>query len=284
MSGYLVCLAVIARADSWMVQPLFAGLATIFIGRLFVLGHDACHQSLTPSRRLNRWLGTLAFLPSLHPFSLWDLGHNRIHHRYTNQRGLDYVWEPLEPEEYRRLRRGRAGVSRLPHAARALGLLRRGDLVAEDVLPAAGEIGGYRREYVWDHVLIAAWTLALPAGLVALRLHWAGPADAGRTSPQRSCGVGSCRSSGSSPSMSTIIYLHHTHPSVVWTRPADTPENAQLAGAVHVVLPAVLERTLHQIMDHPAHHVRPGIPLYRLSGGEALLESGTPTSSSSRGL
>ncbi len=54
-------------------------------GSLFVVGHDACHQSLTPSRWLNRLIGTLSFLPSLTPYSLWDLSHNRIHHRWVNQ-------------------------------------------------------------------------------------------------------------------------------------------------------------------------------------------------------
>src|ERR1043165_1673462 len=34
-------------------------------GLLFVVGHDACHQSLTPRRRLNQLIGRLAFLPSL---------------------------------------------------------------------------------------------------------------------------------------------------------------------------------------------------------------------------
>ncbi|EWS58794.1 Fatty acid desaturase [Methylibium sp. T29-B] len=62
-------------------MKLLAGMAAGFvIGRLFILGHDACHQSLTPHRRLNRWLGRLVFLPSLTPYSLWEVGHNVVHH------------------------------------------------------------------------------------------------------------------------------------------------------------------------------------------------------------
>src|SRR5476649_1765586 len=101
--GYLVSIVFVAYERSWIAQAVFASAATIFVGRLFMLGHDACHQSLTPNRRLNRGLGTLALVVSLHPYSLWDLGHNRIHHRFTNQRGLDYVSEPLDPAEYARL-------------------------------------------------------------------------------------------------------------------------------------------------------------------------------------
>ena len=42
-------------------------LATIAIIRLFIIGHDACHGSLTDHDLLNRVLGRIAFLPSLMP-------------------------------------------------------------------------------------------------------------------------------------------------------------------------------------------------------------------------
>ena len=47
---------------------LVCGLVAGFvIGRLFIIGHDACHQSLTPNRELNKVLGRIAFLPSRTP-------------------------------------------------------------------------------------------------------------------------------------------------------------------------------------------------------------------------
>jgi hypothetical protein len=50
---------------------LLCGLAEDFAtGRLFIIGHDACHQSLTPHSRLNKWLGRIAFLPPLTPYNL----------------------------------------------------------------------------------------------------------------------------------------------------------------------------------------------------------------------
>jgi omega-6 fatty acid desaturase (delta-12 desaturase) len=80
---------------SWWAK-LLCGLAAGFvIGRLFIIGHDACHQSLTPHRTLNKWLGRIAFLPSITPYSLWDVGHNVVHHGYTNLKGTDFVWAPL---------------------------------------------------------------------------------------------------------------------------------------------------------------------------------------------
>jgi len=93
---------------------LLAGVAAGFvIARLFILGHDACHQSLTRHRRLNRWLGRLLFLPSLTPYSLWEVGHNVVHHGYTNLKGVDFVWEPLTLAEYQALPRHRQWLERI---------------------------------------------------------------------------------------------------------------------------------------------------------------------------
>jgi omega-6 fatty acid desaturase (delta-12 desaturase) len=95
---YVLLLAALAGTllmVSWWAK-LLCGLAAGFvIGRLFIIGHDACHQSLTPHRALNKWLGRIAFLPSLTPYSLWDVGHNVVHHGYTNLKGTDFVWAPL---------------------------------------------------------------------------------------------------------------------------------------------------------------------------------------------
>ena len=94
--------------DAWWAK-LLCGLAAGFtIGRLFIIGHDACHQSLTPHRELNKWLGRIAFLPSLTPYSLWDIGHNVVHHGYTNLKGFDFVWAPYTAEEFSALSRTNA--------------------------------------------------------------------------------------------------------------------------------------------------------------------------------
>jgi omega-6 fatty acid desaturase (delta-12 desaturase) len=273
LGGYLICAAGAAYESSWILQLVFAVIAAIFVGRLFMLGHDACHQSLTPSRVLNRVLGTIALAVTFHPYSLWDLGHNRIHHRYTNLRGLDYVWEPLDPEEYARLSPGqrrryrffRTPVGHLCYYAVEIWWRKM-------FFPRPSEIGRYRRSYVWDHVVVVTYAGAAAAGLIALRAHWHGPLTFGGALDVLAWGivfpVGVFHLS-----MSTLIYLHHTHPRVTWTRQDVATAEGQIAGAVHVVLPGFLARTLHHIMDHTAHHARPGIPLYNLSQGQTLLEA-----------
>ena len=80
---YVGCLyGALRLADSW--QGWCFGLAEgACIAMLFVVDHDACHGSFTASRRLNAWIGRVAFLPSLTPFRTWELGHNQTHHVYT---------------------------------------------------------------------------------------------------------------------------------------------------------------------------------------------------------
>ena len=95
------------------LQLLAGVLAGLVIGRLFILGHDACHQSFTPHRRLNRWIGRLVFMPSLTPYSLWDIGHNVVHHGYTNLRDFDFVWQPLSLDAYQRLPAWRQQLERV---------------------------------------------------------------------------------------------------------------------------------------------------------------------------
>ena len=83
---FFLCVAGAVAVDAAWAQ-LLCGLAAGFvIGRLFIIGHDGCHQSLTPHRGLNKVIGRIAFLPSLTPYSLWDTGHNVVHHGYTNLR------------------------------------------------------------------------------------------------------------------------------------------------------------------------------------------------------
>src|SRR5262249_18333431 len=122
---YALLLAALAGAilasPAWL--RVLCGLAAGFvIGRLFIIGHDACHQSLTPHRRLNHWLGRIAFLPSLTPYSLWEVGHNVVHHGYTNLKGFDFVWAPHTAQEFAALAPWRKALERVYRSGWAPGL------------------------------------------------------------------------------------------------------------------------------------------------------------------
>jgi hypothetical protein len=78
--------------------------------------------------------------------------------------------------------------------------------------------------------------------------------------------------------MSSVVYLHHMHPKVGWVA-ADARVDArrmQMLSSVHVVFPYYTNLVFHRIMEHTAHHLRPGIPLYNLDHGQTVLETTFP--------
>lgn len=275
-AGFLAASAGAAVWDSWVARGASAILAGVFTGALLVVGHDACHHALTPFRLLNRFLGTLAFLPSLHAYSLWDLSHNRLHHRYLNRRGKDYAWEPLTPDEYARLSVWQRLRYRLYRTAAGHFFYYLVEIWWRKIFyPRSAEIGGYAREYRLDLAAVTVWMIAWPAALVGLRFVATGFV------PTAGDAVQTVFVSALLPFLvfnvvnSSSLYLQHTHPGVAWYREEDDvdPETIQIRSAVHLILPWLPDSQYHRIMHHTAHHLRPGIPCYRLKESQALLES-----------
>ncbi len=73
--------------------------------------------------------------------------------------------------------------------------------------------------------------------------------------------------------MGFVIYVQHTHPRVAWYERRDEwSANAGYATTtVHVKLMRPLDGLIHYILEHGAHHVNMGIPLYRLKEAQARL-------------
>ena len=121
--SYLGALAGVVFLPYWPLKLLMGLVAGLAVALFFVVGHDACHQSLTPRPRLNRILGRIAFLPSYHPYSAWEYTHNGLHHGYTNIKGLDPAFPPLTLEEYNALSGWRKVIERQTRTAPGVSLL-----------------------------------------------------------------------------------------------------------------------------------------------------------------
>src|ERR1700683_140784 len=66
----------IAASHAPLALRIAAGLcAGVLLAVLFVIGHDACHGSFTSRRWLNPVIGRIAFLPTITPYSTWELSH-----------------------------------------------------------------------------------------------------------------------------------------------------------------------------------------------------------------
>lgn len=273
---YAIWLALIAGTVYFEAiwAKLLCGLAAGFtIGRLFIIGHDACHQSLTPTRSLNKLLGRIAFLPSLTPYSLWDVGHNVIHHGYTNLKGVDFVWEPLTPAEFAQLSPIKRLMQRLYRSGWGPGFYymieiwwkreffpsskymptRRGIFVKDSLLAAGFAV-------LWTGVMVAAALLTEQSVVTVLLLGVALPFFIWN------CMIG------------FVVYVHHTHVKSQWHENKDAWAKSApfVSTTVHLIFPLKIGALVHHIMEHTAHHVDMSVPLYRLKKAQKLLEDTLP--------
>jgi omega-6 fatty acid desaturase (delta-12 desaturase) len=259
----------------WFLSLGFGVLSGLMTGVVFTVGHDASHGALTPHRRLNALIARLAFIPSAHAASLWDVGHNRIHHGSTNLLGVDYVWAPLTPARYRaaglwrrlvyRLYRSPAG--HLPYYFVEMWL-------KKNLLPIAPETRPEWRRHLFDSLFVLAaqgvviWAvIRIGAHLAPARPWWAS-LTWGWLTPFLFWNW----------LMGLVIYMHHTHPAIGWfERREDWSVHATaVIGTVEARLPGVFDKIDNNIMQHNAHHALPAIPMYRLHAAQARLRAAFP--------
>jgi omega-6 fatty acid desaturase (delta-12 desaturase) len=242
------------------------------IGLLFIAGHDACHNSFTASTRLNQVIGRLAFLPALHSFSLWDLAHNRTHHRYNNVQGWDYVWEPMTPAAYRASSRPRRLMYRLFRTPIGVALYYLMALWAPRmIVPFPRFVERITLVYLLDTLLVLAF-LSVQLSLVVVVGAWFGKP------PLVSVLFGfALPFLVWNAFMSFAIFLHHTHPAVRWyaSTGAWAADHGAIRGTVHVHFAWPFEPMLLSIMQHNAHHLASGVPLYNLRRMQLAVEQRT---------
>lgn len=255
-----------------MVLPL-----TLLSGHLFTLAHDAGHGSLSTSGLVNGVVGRLGLVPSVHVFGLWRYHHD-VHHRYTNLRGRDFVWNPLAVSEYRALPPWRRRLHRVFRHRSGLGL----------GVHYAFEIWAPRMLWPWKHCeprrrsRFRADAFVLYGLLIGLAVSaWAFVAF---VDAERAGDFGFWASAsvllvvfpliGTQWLIGFVIFLNHTHPDIVWyDDPTEWSRNqVQLEGSAgvrfdplrHVLLP-------RRIMNHTVHHLDPGVPLRSLEDAQRHL-------------
>jgi omega-6 fatty acid desaturase (delta-12 desaturase) len=269
----LAALAGTVLVHAWLGKLALGMAAGFVIGRLFIIGHDACHQSLTPHRGLNRVLGRIAFLPSITPYSLWDVGHNVVHHGYTNLKGFDFVWAPLTRDEFNALPLWRQAMDRVYRSGWAPGLYYMIEIWwLRMFFPSKSYLGTRRSIFLWDCLLVSVYGLLWIAGLV-----FAASAAGEPLLPVLACGLFVpflfwCSMIG------FVVYVHHTHVKVSWYDDRADWARAQpfISTTVHLTFPLRFGAVLHHIMEHTAHHLDMSIPLYRLKSAQKMLEDLLP--------
>src|SRR6202789_3662656 len=167
-----VSIASLLVVEAWWVKVFASLVAALWVARLVVIGHDACHGSYTPNKTLNKWIGRIAFLPSLTPYSLWEIGHNLAHHGFTNLKGRDYVWTPYSPSEFAKLPGMRRLLERVYRSGFGQGVYYMIEMWWKKLFfPGRKHVGTRRVSYLWDCVLVSGFGAAWIGGLVVGSLY-----------------------------------------------------------------------------------------------------------------
>jgi omega-6 fatty acid desaturase (delta-12 desaturase) len=262
------------------IAPLPVALNLVFsiangvlIALLFIIGHDAGHNSFVPGRLWNRWFARIAFVPCVHGVSLWRVIHNEHHHARPNLKGVDGVWAPMSPEGYKRASPMRQFLERVYRGA-------------------AGPVVYYYIAF-WIHRVLfplapelrKEWCRHLPDSAFAFT---------GLIFTLAMIGVSGQALTPDRPLwlifltgwvipfavwnylMGFTIYLNHTHPSIPWF---DNEESwrrfrALAPDTASVVMPVNLVPLYTKVMAHTSHHVQTRVPVYLLPEAEEELKKG----------
>ena len=81
--------ALASAAVPWPFWPILSLLIGVSFSGLTFLGHETLHGAVVRHRRMRSVVGWLGMLPFVVSPRLWVAWHNRLHHRHTNQPGVD---------------------------------------------------------------------------------------------------------------------------------------------------------------------------------------------------
>lgn len=240
----------------------------LWIARLFIIGHDACHQAFFSNRRANRWMGRVVFLPSLTAYSLWEAGHNLGHHVYTNLAEYDYVWTPTSKQAYDAMPAWRRALERCYRSGYGHGAYYLIELWWKRLLfPRTEAMQTQTTSFTADSMLVSVFGICWVAALIGVGLATGQSivllVACGFVLPFLTWNL----------LMGAVIYFHHTHPDIAWYDDIDEWEAARdgVSGTVLITFPLRLGRMLNNIMEHPAHHLDVRVPLYHIEAAQRTM-------------
>jgi omega-6 fatty acid desaturase (delta-12 desaturase) len=237
----------------WLALPL-AAAAGAFVVRLFMIQHDCSHGSFFRSRVANDWIGRVASVITVTPYSLWRRAHN-IHHAGSgnlDRRGLGDI-DTLTVEEYRaRSMWGRLRYRIYRHPLVMFGIGPAYMFLLQHRLPVGMMRGNGWRP--WISTMATNLSIAVGAGLLIwligykafLLIHLPMLVVAA------SIGV-------------WLFYVQHQFEKTSWANEGNwNLHHAALHGSSHYDLPGFLRWLTANIGMHHVHHLSCNIPYYRL--------------------
>lgn len=249
----------VRRGVPYAVTLAFGVVAAALLTRLFILFHDCTHSSLLRSPRWNRNVGYLCGILTFTAFHDWRRSHagHHITAGDLDRRGVGGIWT-MTVEEYRAASPLRKlGYRLYRHPLIFLGIGPLYYFLLRNRFPSRGA-------KKIDVVSVIVTDLALAAIVVAASL----------TIGLRSYLLVQLPVLMLGGMLGVwLFYIQHQFEGVYWARHAEwDPWQVVMTGASYYQLPKLLQWATGNIGFHHVHHMRPGIPNYRLQECHA----GTP--------
>ncbi|MGB1800785.1 MAG: fatty acid desaturase family protein [Gammaproteobacteria bacterium] len=261
--------AVLILPELWMklIASVFAGFK---ISNLSVIAHDAAHNSLTKSKKLNKFIAITSLLPCLFNYRLWLYDHNYIHHTKTNEESFPDSYTPLSKEKYDSLTSFGKWKERLYRKPSFLyfGLYYICERWMKVKFYPTKNMPEKIKKRAWKYFSVLMLYFSVFMGILFLAPLYS------------STGIFTAVTLGFilpfyifNTLYAFAVYMQHTHPDVAWfeTAPDRKVDGRQEFISVQIAFPDWFNIFAHNIFDHGAHHACPAIPCYRLGKAQKKL-------------
>ncbi|MDX1518691.1 MAG: fatty acid desaturase [Gammaproteobacteria bacterium] len=267
ISVFSAAIAGVIFLENIFLRILCSITAGMLISTIFVIGHDAAHNTFTSSKLLNRIIARIAFLPSLHNYGLWLRAHNRIHHQITNVQGFN-SWSPYSRQEYESLTTAGKIRERIYRSVPGIAVYYLVERWWKEKFYPFSHIDGKYNSVYFDFALVITFLCVFIGGLVY----------AGITLPHTSVAeliilAFVVPTTIWNFMIGFTVYQHHTHEGISWARTVEDRDRMgdQEDFTMHVQYPGWYNLLSHNIMEHTAHHVDPRIPCYNLAKAQSVI-------------
>jgi acyl-lipid omega-6 desaturase (Delta-12 desaturase) len=261
------------EVHAWWAVVLLWLASGFTTSAMFVLGHDAAHEALFDSKRLNAVVGRILFLPTLHIYSAWKLGHNHIHHRHTAREQMDFVWHPVTPQQYAAFGPLAKLRHRLEWSAAGAGFYYLTRIWWSKMIVLRPP-KRFKRDIDKDRALLAVLFIGFAFGAAVLGGVLHGDFLGAAWMITKLIGmpfVAFCWFIG------FTVYVHHINVRMLWTRRRDWNKvDAQMSTTSVLRVRKPLGVFFHSIYTHVPHHVDVRIPCYHLDDAQAAIEAAYP--------
>ena len=256
-------------ASNVALRVLGAVIAGIKMSGLYAISHDAAHNTLTASRRLNKVLGVIGYMTGFYNYRLRLYDHLLRHHPMVNGPQPD-AYRPMSLAQYRAAPAWRQAWERFIRSPNPLALMAYGAtsrLLKSEVFPRKTMPVAVRRE-AWLYAALMG--LYLCAFIATVAIYSDGDVSAFAENLFFALALPFLAFQAAQAS---VVYFQHTHPDIPWFADGDA-QHATLGAeqlSVHIDMPRAVSSMFHHAYCHAAHHVCPSVPCYNLFDAQQRL-------------